>query len=122
MKIDFEKGNGLIAAIAQDWKTKEVLMCAFMNKEAFELTKKTGYAHYFSRSRKRIWKKGEESGNLQKVKEIRVDCDGDAVLLIVEQKGGACHEGYKTCFFRDLQGKVKEKKLFNPKKVYGGKK
>ena len=127
---DFSKG--LITAIAQDWRTKEVLMCAFMNGEALELTRKTGYAHYYSRSRKRLWKKGEESGNLQKVKEIRVDCDGDCILLLVEQEGGACHEGYKTCFFRDLEGKVREKKMFDPfqsykrleprKKVYGGKK
>jgi phosphoribosyl-AMP cyclohydrolase len=115
--LDFSEE--LITAIAQDWKTKEVLMCAHINKEAYELTVKTGYAHYYSRSRNKLWKKGEKSGNVQKVKEIRVDCDGDCVLLLVEQTGGACHEGYKTCFFRDEKGDVVEKKAFDPKKAYG---
>jgi phosphoribosyl-AMP cyclohydrolase len=115
--LDFSRG--LITAIAQDWKTKEVLMCAHMDKEAYEKTVETGYAHYYSRSRKKLWKKGEESGNVQKVKEIRVDCDSDCVLLLVEQSGGACHEGYRTCFFRNEKGEVVERKVFDPKKICG---
>lgn len=116
--IDFAKGDGLVVAIAQDFKTKDVLMCAFMNEEALRLTRKTGYAHYYSRSRKKIWKKGEESGNVQKVKEIRADCDSDSILLLVEQKGGACHDGYRTCFYKDIDGNVKEKRVFEPSEVY----
>ena len=102
--LDFSKGNGLVSAIAQDAETKEVLMCAFMNREAFEATVKTGYAHYYSRSRKSLWKKGETSGHLQKVREIRVDCDQDCVLLLVEQTGAACHTGNRSCFYRRETG------------------
>ena len=102
-KIDWDK-NSLIPSIAQDYETKEVLMLAFMNKEALELTLKTGIAHYFSRSRQRIWKKGESSGNIQLVKDILIDCDEDTILLKVEQKGGAaCHTGRYSCFFRSLK-------------------
>ena len=102
MKIDFEKLGGLVPAIAQENGTNEVLMLAFMNEEALELTVKTGFAHYFSRSKQRIWKKGEESGHLQKIVDIRKDCDSDAILLIIEQEGVACHTGAKSCFFESV--------------------
>jgi len=114
--IRFE--DGLITAIAQDYKTGEVLMVAFMDKEALEKTIETKKAHYWSRSRRKLWKKGESSGNEQVVREILIDCDGDAVLLKVEQKGGACHTGYRSCFYRDIEGRVIGKKLFDPEKVY----
>lgn len=101
--LDFSKGNGLVSAIAQDADSKDVLMCAFMNKEAFEKTLTSGYAHYYSRSRKSLWKKGETSGHLQLVREIRVDCDQDCVLLLVEQTGAACHTGRHSCFYRRVR-------------------
>lgn len=110
--------KGLIQAIAQDHMTKEVLMCAFMNKEALQKTIDTGIAHYWSRSRGKLWKKGESSGHLQLVKEIFIDCDMDAVLLMVEQKGGACHTGYRSCFYRNIDGKIKGEKVFDPEQVY----
>jgi phosphoribosyl-ATP pyrophosphohydrolase/phosphoribosyl-AMP cyclohydrolase len=94
---------GLVPAIAQDAETKEVLMTAYMDKEALRLTVETGNAHYYSRSRQRIWMKGESSGNIQCIRKIKVDCDGDAVLLLVEQKGAACHTGRKSCFFNTLE-------------------
>ncbi|GAX87650.1 phosphoribosyl-ATP pyrophosphohydrolase/phosphoribosyl-AMP cyclohydrolase [Lebetimonas natsushimae] len=100
--IDFEKNGGLVPVVVQDAETNEVLMLAYMNKEALELTKKTGYAHYFSRSRNKIWKKGESSGNTQEVKDILVDCDNDTILLKVKQNGVACHTGRKSCFFTKL--------------------
>ena len=100
--VDFEKNNGLVPVIVQDVDTNEVLMLAYMNKEALELTKKTGYAHYFSRSRNKLWKKGENSGNTQEVKEILIDCDNDTILLKVKQNGVACHTGRKSCFFTKL--------------------
>ncbi len=102
MKIDFEKSGGLVPAITQEHSTNEVLMLAYMNEEALELTLKTGFAHYFSRSKNRIWKKGEESGHLQKIVDIRRDCDSDTILLIVEQTGVACHTGAKSCFFESI--------------------
>src|SRR5215207_5379807 len=103
MNIDFDKAGGLIAAIAQDHATGEVLMIAWMNREAFEETVRTRRAVYFSRSRNKLWRKGEESGHVQHVTGVFVDCDADAVLLKVTQVGGAaCHEGYKSCFFREL--------------------
>ncbi len=95
--------RGLIPVITQDVNTKEVLMLAYANKEALEKTIQTGYAHYWSRSRKKLWKKGETSGNVQKIVEIRVDCDADAILYIVEQHGNACHTGNYSCFFRRLE-------------------
>jgi len=95
--------NGLIPAIAQDSKTKEVLMIAYMNRESLEKTLKEGKACYWSRSRKKLWTKGETSGNFQKVKEIYYDCDMDALLLIVDQTGPACHTGNKSCFYRKLK-------------------
>ncbi len=111
----------LIIAIAQDYKTSDVLMVAYMNREAFQKTIETKKAHYWSTSRKKIWLKGESSGNFQEVHEILVDCDEDAVLLKISQKGGACHEGYKTCFFRKLDDnnlEIIEERIFNPKEVY----
>lgn len=102
MEICWEKG--LVPAIAQDAKSGEVLMLAFMDEKAFELTKQTGFAHYFSRSKNRIWKKGESSGHTQKVIEIIADCDRDAILLKVEQSGVACHTGEKSCFFNKING------------------
>ncbi|WP_457681455.1 phosphoribosyl-AMP cyclohydrolase [Thermovibrio sp.] len=101
-EVDFEKGKGLVPVIVQDANTKEVLMLAYANREALEKTLETGYAHYYSRSRKKLWKKGETSGNLQKVKKVLVDCDGDTLLYLVEQKGVACHTGNYTCFFREV--------------------
>jgi len=121
-KLDFKKGNGLIPAIAQDYKTGIVLMLAYMNEQAFDETLKTGKATYYSRSRNTLWKKGETSGHVQHVKEIRVDCDNDTVLLKVDQEGdAACHKGYKSCFFsrvEDNELKIVESKIFDPKKVY----
>jgi len=115
--------DGLVTAVAQDAETREVLMIAHMNREAWEETLATGRAVYFSRSRGRLWRKGEESGNIQRVRSAYVDCDGDAVLLLVEQEGGAaCHEGYKSCFFRKVtpQGlEVIAKRVFDPGEVYG---
>ncbi|MET1124279.1 MAG: phosphoribosyl-AMP cyclohydrolase [Archaeoglobaceae archaeon] len=102
MELKFDE-RGLIPVIAQDARTKEVLMLAYANREAVEKTLQTGYAHYWSRSRRKLWMKGETSGNVQKVVEVRVDCDGDALLYIVEQEGNACHTGNRSCFFRRLE-------------------
>ena len=107
---DFEKGDGLVTAIAQDVMTKDVLMCAFMNREALEATFDTGYAHYFSRSRNKLWKKGESSGHLQRVRVIHIDCDQDCLLLLVEQTGAACHTGRPSCFYRRVN-KTRELEL-----------
>jgi phosphoribosyl-AMP cyclohydrolase len=101
IELNFNKLGGLLPVIAQDYKTNEILMQAFMNKEAWDLTLKTGLAHYYSRSRNSLWKKGETSGNVQIVKEIRVDCDQDSVLLKIFQQGeAACHTGFRSCFYR----------------------
>lgn len=120
--VNFDKAGGLVSAIAQDAATGEVLMIAWMNREAFEETLRTGRAVYFSRSRNKLWRKGEESGHVQEVKAVYVDCDADAILLKVNQIGGAaCHEGYKSCFFRQVEGnelKVIAEKVFDPKAVY----
>jgi phosphoribosyl-AMP cyclohydrolase len=102
-KLDFKKGNGLIPVIVQDYASKEVLMMAYANAEALEKTLSTGYAHYWSRSRSKLWKKGETSGNTQKIKSILVDCDHDTLLYVVEQKGPACHTGKDTCFHNKLK-------------------
>lgn len=102
-KIDFEKQGGIIPVITQDYETNEVLMLAYMDKEAVELTLSTGFAYYFSRSKQRIWKKGESSNHTQEIKSIRLDCDNDTLLLQVKQNGVACHTGRKSCFFTDLQ-------------------
>lgn len=113
------RGEKLMHAIAQDYRTGEVLMLAHMNREALELTIKTGRAHYWSRSRRKIWRKGEESGNEQIIKDILVDCDNDTILLKVEQIGGACHTGYRSCFYRRLlSGEIVSEKVFEPEKVY----
>ncbi|GBE18658.1 phosphoribosyl-AMP cyclohydrolase [archaeon BMS3Abin16] len=114
-------GADVAIAIAQDHATGEVLMVAFMNKEAFEKTVESGTMHYYSTSRRKIWHKGEESGHVQKVKEIRIDCDGDAILFKVEQNSAACHEGYYSCFFRKLdkgEWKFVGDRVFKPEDVY----
>jgi phosphoribosyl-AMP cyclohydrolase len=120
---DFTKGDGLLPAIAQDAASGAVLMLGFMNREAWEQTLATGTAVYYSRSRQRLWKKGEESGHVQRVKAVYVDCDADTILLHVEQVGGAaCHEGYPTCFFRRWNGTdftVEGERVFEPQDVYG---
>ncbi len=101
-EIDFKKGKGLVPVVVQDLNTKEVLMVAYANREALEKTLKSGYAHYYSRSRKELWMKGKTSGNTQKVKKVLIDCDGDTLIYLVEQKGVACHTGNYTCFYRTL--------------------
>jgi len=121
--LDFDKAGGLVPAIAQDADTGEVLMLAWMNREAFDETVRTRRGVYFSRSRNKLWRKGEESGNVQEVVGIYIDCDADTVLLKVKQIGGAaCHEGYKSCFFRRLDDNelvIVGERIFDPKKVYG---
>jgi phosphoribosyl-AMP cyclohydrolase len=121
-RIDFVKGNGLVPVIVQDYQSREVLMVAYMNEEAWAKTKETGKAHYYSRSRKGPWFKGEESGNFQEVKDVFIDCDNDTILLQVKQIGGAaCHEGYRSCFFRQQSGadwKVVAERVFDPKEIY----
>jgi len=120
--LDFDKTGGLIPAIAQDAETGEVLMMAYINEASWEETLKSGKATYYSRSRQILWKKGETSGHVQVIKEIRVDCDNDTVLFKVEQIGGAaCHLGYKSCFFRKVEGEelaITEQRVFDPEKVY----
>jgi phosphoribosyl-AMP cyclohydrolase len=113
--------EGLVPVIVQDSKSREVLMMAYANDEAVRLTKETGYAHYYSRSRKKLWKKGEESGHFQKVVRILADCDEDCLLYLVEQQGAACHTGFESCFYRTLDGDIVGKKVFDPEKVYGKK-
>jgi phosphoribosyl-AMP cyclohydrolase len=119
---NFSKGNDLIPVITQDAVTKEVLMLAYMNRQAWEATLQTGKATYWSRSRNSLWIKGETSGHVQLVREIFIDCDDDTILLLVEQLGGAaCHTGYKSCFYRkivDGNYVVVGEKIFNPKDVY----
>src|SRR5438132_14329562 len=122
MQPDFDKCGGLVPAIAQDADTGQVLMMAYVNREAWEETLRTGRAVYYSRSRNKLWRKGEESGNVQEVKEIYVDCDNDTILLKIHQIGGAaCHEGYKSCFFRRLENeelKTIGERVFDPKQMY----
>jgi phosphoribosyl-AMP cyclohydrolase len=122
IRIDFEKTGGLVPAIAQDDATGEVLMLAYMNQEAFAATLSTGKATYYSRSRKTLWVKGETSGHVQRVKEIRIDCDDDTVLLRVEQLGGAaCHTGHRSCFYKKVEDgsiRIMGEPIFNPKEVY----
>lgn len=119
---DFTDADTLLPVIAQDHASGEVLMLAYMNREAWEKTLAEGEAVYYSRSRQRLWKKGEQSGNIQQVREIRVDCDADTILLKVEQQGGAaCHEGYVSCFFRKREGEVWNvdgQRVFDPTDVY----
>lgn len=112
--------QGLVPVVVQDFRTKDVLMVAYMNNEAYELTLKTGKAHYYSRSRKKLWFKGETSGHTQDVKEIRIDCDNDTILIFVDQKVAACHTGYWSCFYRAWSDgwNIVGKKVFDEKKVY----
>jgi len=124
MELDFEKENGLIPAIVQDHMNGEVLMLGFMNPEALALTQKTGFVTFYSRSRKKLWTKGETSGQKLILRELRLDCDRDALLVRVEVAGGAvCHEGYRSCFFRSMgrDGAVKvvEERVFTPEELYG---
>ena len=119
---DFSDADQLLPVVAQDFTTGCVLMVAYMNRAAWEQTLATGEATYFSRSRRQLWKKGEQSGHVQRVREIYVDCDGDSILLKVDQTGGAaCHYGYESCFFRQWDGKQFEsvsERVFDPKQVY----
>ena len=108
----------LLPAITQDADRGEVLMLAYASLEALERTRETGYAHYYSRSRDELWKKGNTSGHTQAVEEVRVDCDGDAVLYIVDQTGGACHTGYRSCFYRTVDGETVGERVFDPDEVY----
>ena len=123
LEIDFHKAGGVVPVVTQDYRSGRVLMVAYMNREAFAETVRTGRACYFSRSRDKLWRKGEESGNFQTVREIRLDCDADTILLRVDQHGdgAACHEGYESCFFRVLDGDrwlTAEPRLVDPAK-YG---
>ena len=120
--LNFNKSGGLVPAIAQDYETGEILMLGYMNLKAFNATLSTGKATYYSRSRQTLWVKGETSGNLQMVKEIRIDCDDDTVLLKVEQLGGAaCHTGHRSCFYKIVENRdirIAGKPLFDPREVY----
>lgn len=122
---NFEKAQGLITAVTVDADSGEVLMVAYMNEEAFRLTLETGKVHYFSRSRNKLWKKGESSGNMQDLVEMRVDCDLDAVVVRAKQQGPACHDGFKSCFYRTVSndGSLVEnaKREMTPEQMYGGK-
>ncbi|MGD2269145.1 MAG: phosphoribosyl-AMP cyclohydrolase [Desulfobacterales bacterium] len=121
-ELNFDKAGDLIPAIAQDFTSGEVLMLAFMNREAWEKTLSTGRATYYSRSRRKIWIKGETSGHVQHIKEIWIDCDNDSVLLKVEQQGGAaCHTGHRSCFFKKVENgsvRIIAKPVFDPAEVY----
>lgn len=117
-------GNGLIPAIIQDATTGRVLMMAWMNRASLEKTIETGLTHFWSRSRQKFWMKGETSGHVQRVKDIALDCDGDTLLIQVEQVGAACHEGYRSCFYRSMTGRgegfrVTEPRLLTPEQIYG---
>ena len=124
MHLAFEKMQGLLPAVIQDAASDEVLMLGFMNRESVEMSQKTGEVYFFSRSRNKLWKKGETSGHVLRVQEIRVDCDADSLLIRVEAMGpGVCHEGYRSCFFRELEkdgsARVVEEKTFEVQTVYG---
>jgi len=108
----------LVIAVIKSEKTQKVLMVAYQDFDAFKRTMETRIMHYYSTSKNRSWKKGEKSGNIQKVVDIRKDCDGDALLYIVDQTGGSCHMGYETCFYRDLDDNIKEERVFDPREVY----
>jgi phosphoribosyl-AMP cyclohydrolase len=107
-----------LPAVAQDTESGDVLMLAYVTREALERTRETGLAHYYSRSRDELWQKGESSGHVQHVEEVRVDCDGDALLYRIDQDGGACHTGYRSCFHRTIDGEVVGEKIFDPEDVY----
>jgi len=124
MELDFDKEGGLIPAIVQDDKNGEVLMLGFMNREAYDLTRSTGFVTFFSRSRKKLWTKGETSGQKLILRELRTDCDVDALLVRVQLDGGAvCHEGYRSCFFRRLdangEATVVADRVLTPEELYG---
>ena len=124
MHLDFKKLDGLVPAVIQDAGSGEVLMLGFMNAEAYAATQSSGEVTFFSRSRNKLWRKGEQSGHVLKVREIRVDCDVDALLIRVDALGpGVCHEGYRSCFFRQLspagEAKLVGERTFDPKAVYG---
>jgi phosphoribosyl-AMP cyclohydrolase len=110
--------DGLLPAVAQDAGTGEVLMLAYVDREALAATRETGEAHYYSRSRDELWHKGATSGHVQHVEAVRVDCDGDALLYLVDQEGGACHTGYRSCFHRTLEGETVGERVFDPADVY----
>ncbi|HET7323547.1 MAG TPA: phosphoribosyl-AMP cyclohydrolase [Halococcus sp.] len=116
-ELDFG-ANGLCTVVAQETDTREVLMVAHASPEAVERTRETGLAHYYSRSREELWQKGESSGHVQHVKDMRVDCDGDSLLYLVSQEGGACHMGYESCFYRTIDGDIVGEKVFDPDAVY----
>ena len=127
MDIAFERAGGLVPAIVQDYVTGDVLMLGFMNNVALAETQRTGDVVFFSRSRNKLWKKGETSGHVLKVRELRIDCDADAILARVDAVGpGVCHEGYRSCFFRKLdssgEARVTDEKTFEPDQVYGAEK
>ncbi len=118
---DFQKMGGLLPAIVQDFESGEVLMLAYMDPKAWERTLSTGRAHFYSRSRDKIWLKGESSGNVQQVQSVRLDCDADTILLLVRQIGGAaCHTGYRSCFYQQVapEEKISSEKIFDPQEVY----
>lgn len=125
MNLDFQKSDGLVTAVIQDYTSGRVLMVGYMNEEAFRLTVETGFATFYSRSRQKLWLKGESSGHRLVVKEISTDCDRDALLVRVEAQGpGVCHEGYNSCFFRRLENgewQVSEERTYDPNAVYGSK-
>ncbi|MDD1655984.1 MAG: phosphoribosyl-AMP cyclohydrolase [Methanomicrobiales archaeon] len=116
--MELKYTDDLIPVVVVDHGSREVLMVAYANREAVDLTRSTGYAHYYSRSRRKIWKKGEESGHLQRVVRILVDCDEDTLLYEVEQQGAACHTGHYSCFYRTLDGREIARKVFDPEQVY----
>lgn len=115
--VDFDE-DGLVPAVAQSAEDGTVLMLAYVNEEALERTRETGDAHYYSRSREELWHKGGSSGHTQSVEEIRVDCDADTLLYVVEQEGGACHTGFESCFHRTLDGAEVGERVFDPDEVY----
>lgn len=117
VSVSFE--DGLVPAVAQDADTGEVLMLAYVSPEALDRTRETGEAHYYSRSRDELWHKGQESGHVQRIEDIRVDCDGDALLYVVDQVGGACHTGFASCFHRRLDGETVGEQVFDPEAIYG---
>ena len=124
MDLAFEKLDGLIPGIVQDQRTGEVLMLGYLNQEALAATQRTGEVHFYSRSREKLWKKGETSGHVLRVKEVRLDCDADALLFLVDPVGpGVCHEGYRSCFYRQLDrdgsAAVIAARAFVPEKIYG---
>ena len=115
--VDFGE-DGLVPAVAQDAESGEVLMLAYVSPEALERTRETGVAHYYSRSRDELWEKGATSGHIQDVVEVRVDCDADTLLYLVDQEGGACHTGHQSCFYRTIDGENVGKKVFDPDAIY----